>query len=159
MLFAFSGFNLVHLDHMNAVAVVSHLPWVLLATRALLRSDLPRRRAAAFAGLALLVASQALLGYPQDVWMTLVAAGCLALWRCRRGTPASRAALLAGAVVCGLLIGGVQLVPTIDARAHSVRAVASREFALIVTALATAALWRSGLTQRRVHAAAALTTD
>jgi hypothetical protein len=38
MLFAFSGFNLLHLSQMNAVAVVAHLPWVLAATHALLTS-------------------------------------------------------------------------------------------------------------------------
>ncbi len=31
MLFAFSGFNLLHHHHMNMVAVVAHMPWLLAA--------------------------------------------------------------------------------------------------------------------------------
>ena len=29
--FAFSGFALLHLPHMNAIAVIAHVPWLLLA--------------------------------------------------------------------------------------------------------------------------------
>ncbi len=31
MLFAFSGFNLLHHQHLNMVAVVAHMPWLLAA--------------------------------------------------------------------------------------------------------------------------------
>ena len=36
MLFAFSGFNLLHHQHMNMVSVVAHMPWLLAATDVLI---------------------------------------------------------------------------------------------------------------------------
>ena len=32
MVFAFSGFNLLHLMHLNVIGIMSHAPWMLLAT-------------------------------------------------------------------------------------------------------------------------------
>src|SRR5262252_5852673 len=51
MLFAFSGSQLMHLSHINAIAVIAHVPWVLLAIDVLLSTSSARARAAAFAGL------------------------------------------------------------------------------------------------------------
>lgn len=130
MVFAFSGFNLLHLSQMNAVAVVAHLPWVLAATHALLTSATRRARAAAFAGVAVLLASQLLLGYPQYVWLTLFADGCFALWLLKGGAPLSRCVWLVVAVMLGVCVGGVQLLPTLDVLRHSVRAVTTLEFRL-----------------------------
>jgi hypothetical protein len=75
IVFAFSGFNLLHISHMNAVAIVAHVPWVLAATHVLMTSDSLRTRGWAFAAIALLVGSEILLGYPHYVWMTALAAG------------------------------------------------------------------------------------
>ena len=36
MLFAFSGFNLLHHHHINMVAVVAHMPWLLAAADVLI---------------------------------------------------------------------------------------------------------------------------
>ena len=44
-----------------------------------------RREAAALAGIALLTASQLLLGYPQYVWFSLLAEGAYVLGTSRRG--------------------------------------------------------------------------
>ena len=69
--FTFCGFNLLHFVHPNAVAIVAHLPWMLLAIELSLTEPTGPRRAVAELGLGLLVASQLLLGYPQYVWLTL----------------------------------------------------------------------------------------
>lgn len=45
--FAFSGFNLMHLTHMNAVAVLAHIPWILFAAIVLLTAGDSRRAAVA----------------------------------------------------------------------------------------------------------------
>lgn len=128
--FAFSGFNLLHLIHVNAIAVVAHIPWLLLATHTLLSSTDRGRRARAFAAIVLLFGSQILLGHPQMVWMTLLALGFLALCLTVTGTPRGRLAALSGALVLGVLIGGVQLLPTLDVLRESARAVTSAPFRL-----------------------------
>jgi hypothetical protein len=128
MLFAFSGFNLQHLGQMNAVAVAAHLPWILLAIDSLLASPARRVRAAAFAGVAFLFASEILLGYPQYVWLTLFASGFFVLWRLTNKLHASRLLLLGWAVVLGACIAAVQLLPTADVLRHSVRALTTPEF-------------------------------
>jgi hypothetical protein len=128
MVFAFSGFNLLHLMHLNVIGIMSHAPWMLLATHVLMTSPDRRARAAAFAGVALLLASQVFLGHHQFVWMTLLATACLALWLAFvEGLP-SRLLPLSGAIVCGVLISAVQLLPTLDSLNGSNRAAPSFDF-------------------------------
>ncbi|MCH8043181.1 MAG: YfhO family protein [Planctomycetes bacterium] len=73
MVFTFSGFNLLHLMHLNAVAVVAHIPWLLWAIDVALREANRRKAIAAELAVVLLTASQILLGYPQYVWFSLLA--------------------------------------------------------------------------------------
>jgi hypothetical protein len=124
--FAFSGFQLLHLGHPNAVAITAHIPWLLLAIDAALSQD-ANSRAKGAASVALLTASQVLLGYPQYVWLSaftcaiyaiVVRPSWLALW------------LPAAAAVAGLCAGGVQLLPTADLLAHSDRSMPSQQFRL-----------------------------
>ena len=128
IVFAFSGFNLLHISHMNAVAIVAHVPWVLAATHALMTSNEPRTRGWAFAAIALLVGSEILLGYPHYVWMT--AAGAFVVGLLWTGAPFMRAVLVVLAVAAGVLVGAVQLVATWDMLHTSVRADPSLEFRL-----------------------------
>ncbi len=131
LVFTFSGFNLLHFIHPNAVAVVAHLPWLLVAIEVLLTSIDLRRRVWMVAAIALLTGSQLLLGYPQYVWFSLVAEACYVASRYRAiAGPAWRpvAGWLA-ALALGLLVGSIQLLPTIDALKHSTRAAASADFA------------------------------
>lgn len=150
-----SSFALMRLIHPHAVAVVAHLPWLLWLTELLFdaRRHGRRRAAAAQAGIALLTASQLLLGYPQYVWFTWLALGFVCLCRVgsRRafdpkvhrntgrtclgasaGLPWAAglggAVALAAAVGCGLLLAGIQLLPTVDALGESVRRSAGAEF-------------------------------
>jgi hypothetical protein len=128
--FAFSGFTLVHLNHLNLVAVASHLPWFVWATDLLLRASTPRGRALGFAGVAVVLGSQLLLGFPQCVWITLVVVALFVLYRLTTGTPIRRMALLGAALAVGAMIGGVQILPTLDAARESYRAVPSMTFRL-----------------------------
>jgi hypothetical protein len=146
--FTFSGFNLLHLAHLNAIATVAHLPWLLWAIDVLLHSESQQGAARAAVWIALLTGSQLLLGYPQYVWFSLLAEGAYAGWMWWRRTPARRAsdgtrvhggpslARRAGvswlfvAKALGLMIGAVQLLPTADSLSNSVRQATGARFAL-----------------------------
>ncbi|HTQ38695.1 MAG TPA: hypothetical protein VMJ32_06690, partial [Pirellulales bacterium] len=141
LVFTFGSFNLLHLIHLNGVAIVAHLPWLLWAIDVMLRSPFSyqtgencsakisvwkRNRRLALCGVALLTGSQLLLGYPQYVLFSLVVeAGYVLLLSTVAG--ASLFAAAAGvfrwttAVLIGALIGGVQLLPTFESLVHSVR--------------------------------------
>ena len=130
MLFAFSGFNLLHHHHLNMVAVVAHLPALLAASDWLLVETRPARRAGAFAAVALILASEFLIGFPQAVWWNTMALGAFVVYRCA-GTRRWRAALpCAAAFAIGVALGAIQLVPSVDAAARSIRLTLSRDFAL-----------------------------
>jgi hypothetical protein len=137
--FTFSGFNLLHFVHPNAVAVVAHWPWLLWALDHALKKrcqtpfPAPFSRAGAFALVSLLLGSEIVIGYPQYVWIGLIFTIPYALFFVAQdiGTiPRWRQAvylLLAG--VAGLLLGGIQLIPSIDALSHSTRQSADAAFA------------------------------
>jgi hypothetical protein len=141
LVFTFSSFNLLHLIHLNAVAIVAHLPWLLWSIDLMLRPaisaapETKRVRRLAFCSVALLTGSQLLLGYPQYVMYSLgVEAGYVLLMLCLER--ASLRSAVSGlckwllAVSLGAILGAVQLLPTFDALQHSVRqSNASAEFA------------------------------
>ena len=138
--FTFSSFNLLHFVHPNAVAAVAHIPW-LLAMIDIVMVDAKRWKVAlAQAFLALLTGSQILLGCPQYVWFSLLAEtgftlflvmtrrylprdGCETMPTCRvcigcRRNSSSRVIVAKG---IGLLVGAVQLLPTLEALFQSTR--------------------------------------
>jgi hypothetical protein len=133
MLFAFSGFNLLHHHHMNMVAVVAHMPWLLAAADALIVDQRKQARALAFAGLALGMGSQLLLGFPQGVWWNAIALGSFVVFRAAETQRWRRVPACAAAVAIGVLLGGIQLLPTIDAVIHSVRMDVTHEFSLTLS--------------------------
>lgn len=126
--FTFSGFNLLHLLHVNAVAIVSHVPWLLLAFDGVLSGD-SRRKGLSIIGLSLLTGSILLLGYPQYVWIAALICGIYVVMNGRR-TTSRRLAIAAGSAAAGVMLGGVQLLPTIDLLGQSMRAATTRDFAL-----------------------------
>jgi hypothetical protein len=136
--FAFSGFSLLHFIHINGIAVVAHLPWLLLAIDWLLIGTTQRRRLSAGAVVALLTGSQVLLGYPQYVMLSAVAELGYAVlvttgegrWAMGQGRTGwfRGLSLVAAWVVVGITLGGVQLLPTIDALQNSSRQAADAGF-------------------------------
>jgi hypothetical protein len=134
MLFAFSGFNLMHLNHVNAVAVMAHAPWMLASVDAMAGGGTRRARLLAVCAFAALLGSQILLGYPQYVWLSVTASAAFAIVRIADASAPARAAasafaLLPIAGVLGALVGAVQLLPHIDALRESSRGAMGIEFA------------------------------
>jgi Bacterial membrane protein YfhO len=130
MTFALGGFMLTHYSHVNMIGVVAHMPWVLACFDVLIVADRRWHRAGAYAGVALLIGSQALLGFPQAVWWTLLAGAAFVIWRALETQRPGRAVAPAVAVATGLLIGAIQLLPTLSAAARSSRALESTTFLL-----------------------------
>lgn len=129
IVFTFSGFCLLHFVHVNAVAVVAHLPWLLLAIDVALTSPCGQSRSVALLAVGLLTASQLLLGYPQYVWLTWLVAAMFCLWKSgmQRETWPSLVEIALFASL-GMLVAAVQLLPTLDALGTSTRATASSDF-------------------------------
>ncbi|MEN6366523.1 MAG: YfhO family protein [Thermoguttaceae bacterium] len=149
LVFTFSSFNLLHFVHPNAIAVVAHIPWLLWAIDVALSDSRRTRIAWATALIALLTGSQLLLGYPQFVWYSLVAetayviflemsqkfaarSGCSLCPTCQDciGCTVQTWPRVVIAKGIGLLIGGVQILPTLEAWRHSARAAVDGQFAL-----------------------------
>jgi len=131
LVFTFSSFNLLHFVHPNAVAIVAHIPWLLWAIDIVLVDPDRRKAAWAQAAIALLTGSQLLLGYPQYVWFSLIAEAAYAGFVLTLA-PTARKRLWSRLVIakgCGLLVGGVQLLPTLDVFSHSARGSVDAAFA------------------------------
>ena len=130
MLFAFSGFNLLHHHHVNMVAVVAHMPWLLAAADVLIVDERRRARTLAFAMIALVLASEILLGFPQAVWWNVMTLAAFGLFRAGQVWQWRRLLSCAAAAATGVLLGGIQLLPTADFATQSTRAGLSGGFAL-----------------------------
>ncbi|CAN5686773.1 hypothetical protein BH23PLA1_BH23PLA1_38580 [soil metagenome] len=129
LIFALSGFNIYHYINLNTLAVVAHLPWLLLVIDVSVRADCPRQRAWARAGVGILTASQLLLGYPQYVWYSSLAEGLYVLYVLHTWKRGWRPGFGVGvAKGLGVLGGGVQLLPTWEVLRDSVRADPAPEF-------------------------------
>lgn len=124
IVFTFSGFCTLHFLHPNAVAVVSHIPWLLLAHDLVLgsSSSTDRNRKLAETGICLLTGSQILLGYPQYVWFSLLAEAVYCLGFVSASTRGLRTLLfLAVLKSLGLALGAIQILPSVAALAESDR--------------------------------------
>ncbi|MCA1563720.1 MAG: hypothetical protein LC804_26895, partial [Acidobacteria bacterium] len=151
--FAFCGSNLLRISQMNVIAIAAHIPWLLASIEVLL-SGSPRTRALAFAAVSFLVGSQVLLGYPQYVWLSALICGIYALVGVPQGIGWSRVASAGAAAVVGLAMGGVQLVPTLDLVAKSLRASVPSSFFLTFSLhpLNFLQLWSPYIFPERVYA-------
>jgi hypothetical protein len=130
MSFAFSGFNLMHLMHVNAIAVAAHLPWLIVAADDVLTSSSTGRRRIAGAAFAGLLGSAILLGFPQFVLLNGIAVALFVLWRVRAGAAAGGLLWLAAGAILGVGVGAVQLIPMLDATTTSLRNQASVAFSM-----------------------------
>ena len=130
MLFAFSGFNLLHHQHLNMLAIVAHMPWLLVAADVLITDDRPRAQAGAFAAIAVIVASELLLGFPQGVWWNLMTLAAFAACRAYETGQWRRFFACGPALAIGAMLAGIQLVPSADAFAHSDRQWLGAQFSM-----------------------------
>lgn len=148
LVFTFSSFNLLHFVHPNAVAIVAHIPWLLWAIDVVLTDSRRRRVTGAAALVALLTGSELLIGYPQYVLFSLLAETAYAAFLlivCRYdakvgcdlqntcddciGCTARTWPRLVIAKEIGVLLGAVQLMPTLEAWLLSARQSADASFA------------------------------
>lgn len=120
---AFGNFSLTHLVHLNALGVVSHIPWLLWCQLELRRPSTARR---ALAGVILLTASQTLLGYPQYVWFSALAELVSALQVFRKDWTIWGIWMLGKGL--GLGAGAIQILPTWEWLAASQRATEAGDF-------------------------------
>lgn len=122
--FAFSGFLLLRYVHTNAVQVLAHLPWCLVAVDEIATGQTGRRSWLGPACLSLLIASQGLLGYPQYFGFSILATLTYGVWRLDgRGW----LRFLAG-LGLGLVGSCAQILPQLDALASSTRSRPTLEF-------------------------------
>jgi len=149
--FTFSGFNLLHFMHLNIVFVVAHIPWLLAAIDVVLRTTSRRALALGQLAVSLATGSQLLAGHPQFVWYSLLAELAFVAWRLRNGGRWRRIPVLGWATILGVLLGAIQVLPTLHALAGSDRGSPSRDFPLVFS-LERAnliQLWSQGLSGHR----------
>ena len=129
LVFTFSGFNLLHFVHVNAIGVVAHIPWLLYAiNRFATRCPTWHSVMRTVCLLAALTGSQLLLGYPQYVAYSLLAEMLYVMFVPREQKTATDkpawwqcSGVWVAAKLLGLALGAVQIAPTIEALADSVR--------------------------------------
>lgn len=118
--FAFGGFMIGHLMHVNFLTATSLLPWLLVTIHWLIAS--PHRRPAASLGA--LVAATVVSAHPQASLHTILAAGlygmilCLIIWRNLRPRPVKRlltiCALTAAAAALAFALSSLTLLPLLE---------------------------------------------
>ncbi len=117
--FAFSGFNLMHVMHMNGIAVISHVPWLIMVSSSFLKSE--SRRSWLWLAIAGLTTSQVLLGHPQMLYYSLLMEGfCLLAFATWKHQGKWMGCLILGKTL-GITGGAMQLFPTLDVFIHSTR--------------------------------------
>ena len=121
MVFTFSGYNLFHLIHVNIVAAVAHIPWILLFVHGLVSASDRKTRVRSFIALTLVVASQILVGHTQQVWFTLLLVGGLCAYFLWSNIALARVLLVPLALGVAALVAGVQLLPLFDVVTSSPR--------------------------------------
>jgi Bacterial membrane protein YfhO len=108
-------------SHINVVSVASHIPWLLLCIDVLARDTGRRTVAWARVGLSLLTASQLLLGHPQFVWYSVLIEGLYLAACIGRTRSLGVAADYAVSKLIGVMLGGLQLLPTAETLRESTR--------------------------------------
>lgn len=129
VMFSFAGTMITNYMYIMMVAVLAHVPWALYCIDCIARGRSGARYRAP-AGLALLTASQILLGFPQALMFSLLAEGAYTAMRFSRFRPGwlPRLTLVGSAICLGWMIGTVQWLPTILAAGESFRAAPAFEF-------------------------------
>ena len=139
--FALSAYMTGRLTHANAIAVIAHVGWLLLALDIALREQVSRsepkasedhrtgrRRLRAWLAIALVTASQLLIGYPVALVYCWLLAIPYAVFVAAGRRQLVGLLFAASALATGVLIAGVQVLPTLDHLAASQRANQTYEY-------------------------------
>jgi len=126
IVFCLGGFGIAHLSHISVLATLAWLPWMFAFTHNLLQANAPRRRWPQMAGMALACGLQFLAGHPQVSLLGMLAVAAYAAWAARalrrEGALLRRSAVWLACLAAGAVIGGAQLLPTLQLSALSQRA-------------------------------------
>lgn len=118
----FSWMFVMHMQQPQVTGVVAHIPWLLTAIAGAVSAPSASKRGLACVGIALLTASQVLLGHPQAMWFSMCTGALFAVfmlvgqradWKAWVG--------IAGGILLGLGMGAIQLLPTYSVLATSTR--------------------------------------
>ncbi|MCL4509255.1 MAG: YfhO family protein [Chloroflexi bacterium] len=120
--FGLGGFFSAQAGHLNQVDAAAWLPWLILG----LDAAWQQRRARYVATVAVIVALQFLAGHTQESYYLLVIAALWIVWRLFQHLHAPRMALFIAlmsllAVILGIGLSGVQLLPTYELAQQSIR--------------------------------------
>jgi hypothetical protein len=124
----FNSFMLIRLPHINATATVAHLPWILLCYDIILRGSSRRNVHFAYIMIALLTASQLLLGYPHYYWITSLIEAPYILFVAISQRSFFPLLYIFVFKTLGVLLGCIQLIPTFEAFSLSMRATQNLDF-------------------------------
>ena len=126
IVFCLGGFGIAHLSHISVLATMAWLPWMLALTRALLQPRIAKSRWMHAGGLVLVSALQFLAGHPQISLLNLMAVFAYAVWlsRClwHERVLYRRSTLWLGCLLASVIVGALQLLPTLQLSALSQRA-------------------------------------
>lgn len=120
-LFAFGGYADSSYHYMHLIQILAHFPWILLCIDLAFRAGRTRARAWAPVGVLLLTTSQLYLGYPPLLLVLGLIEGAYALGLAARSGRLRPLAWLLGAKALAVGLAGMQVLPILDAAAHSVR--------------------------------------
>jgi hypothetical protein len=130
MLATFCGFMLSHGVHVNMVAVVSHVPWLLWAIHRVFAAKDRASRLSGLGLIAILTGSQLMLGYQQSVWWSILIEAAYTASLAVTTSPRVRPiATVLGGKLLGAAVGAVQLLATLHALPGSVRVTYDESFA------------------------------
>ena len=123
LIFAFSGFNLLHYMHFNVVGAIAHIPWLLLAIDVVIRSQNRIFVSLATLAIVFLTASALLLGHPQFVWISVFMQALYAVFLLvsRHSLFSTISLRLIGAQFIGLACAGIQVLPLYEGVMDSFR--------------------------------------
>jgi hypothetical protein len=120
-----SGFLIGQISHTNIVQTAALLPWILWSIERFAETGRGRWGVAVSASVML----QAFAGHPQTFAYSLMLAVAYAIWLAWALRAARwRYAGAVGLIVAGVALAAVQLLPTAELWAHSIRGLASYEF-------------------------------
>jgi hypothetical protein len=133
LLFSLLGFCMNHYVHMHFVAILAHVPWLLLAIDVAMRANDRRQAALATACVILLTASQILQGIPQATYFSWLIELVYALYLLTVTRRLGVLLALGAAKALAILLCGAQLLPTLDALGYSTRANPDLQFQLSIS--------------------------
>ena len=113
--FTFNSFMFLRLHSMHQIATIAHLPWTMLCCDIIFRDSSRAKVQLSCIMLAVLTASQMLLGFPQSYWMISMIEAAYVLFLTISQRVYFPLLKVFGFKMLGVLMASVQLIPTLTA--------------------------------------------